>query len=101
MKIGQFPFQAKSMVSSTSKIRGVVTVPIGSRVIHMGATPPKGEMFIWAEVPTIESRQTEEKEFVILGAGDEVPDGYVFSSVIVALPFLFVYERASATVLHS
>ena len=95
MKIGKFPFRARQTLTGVGRLTGLITMPAAAKIIYIAAQPPKGEMFVWAEVREVMGEQLQQKEYVILQEGDSIPDGYVYVATIVAVPFLFIYEHIS------
>lgn len=93
MKIVMEKFKADS-VRLNDRIIGSVRLPPNSRIIHAGAAPPKGELCIWAEVPSIAlGEQTfDEYRLIILRHDDEIPDGWEFRGHILSNPILFFYQ---------
>lgn len=100
MKIGRYEFKA-AKVQFGSRMRGVVTVPAGARVVHMGVAPDlKGNICLWVEETSIAlaglATQMDEREFLLLKHGDEIPPGYSYAGHILSSPILLVYERGVA-----
>lgn len=94
MKVEQFPFQAAKRLMPGQQLQGKIVLPQSANIIHVGATPPTGEMFAYAEVSEV-AEPTREIEIRVLVPGDTVPDGWEYLGYILAVPLLFVYERKS------
>jgi hypothetical protein len=74
------------------QMEGVITLPEGSRVVHVGAAPPKGELLAFAEIPDLDMPPMK-IEIRIVRCEDPVPDGYEYMGHILAVPILFIYKR--------
>jgi len=92
VKIEAYPLQAvERTVPGMNRVKGTVSLPEGARIVYVGATPPKGEMFIFAEVSPMKLPMRT-MDVVILQVGDVVPNGYEYLSYILAVPILFIYK---------
>src|SRR5690554_4569521 len=92
MKIGQYPLQLSKIDDPEIVARGTVLIPLNAKVIYFGAQGD-GSIFLWAEVPEIETGEVGEVEVVLLRAGQKVPDDYKFRGAIVgSTPLLFIYQ---------
>lgn len=98
MKIEQFPLQAVEKPIPGVRVDGTVSMPEGAKIVYVGATPPAGEMFIFAEVSPMKLPM-KTMDVCILKAGDEVPMGYEYLSYILAVPILFVYKRKDSAII--
>jgi len=95
VKIEQFPLKPAEEPTPTpgiSRIQGVITLPQGSKIVHVGAAPPKGEMFAYAEVSPV-NLPDEKLDIVVMQVGDTIPNGYEYLGYILAVPVLFIYKR--------
>lgn len=93
MKIEAYPLQAAEKIEpGTARIKGTVSLPEGAKIVYVGATPPKGEMFIFAEVSPM-NLPMRITDVVVLQVGDIIPNGYEYLSYILAVPILFIYKR--------
>lgn len=92
MEIKKFPFQSAEQQSPMDRIKGKVIIPQGSRVVHVGAEPPNGEMYMYCEVSPVTMPDVT-VDIAILKEGDVIPTGYQYRGYILAIPILFVYER--------
>lgn len=91
MKIEAFPLKG-SESSKLGQIAGEITFPEGSKIIHVGAAPPNGEMFAYCEVSPVKMPDVT-LDVVVLQVGQDVPMGYKYLGYILAIPILFVYSR--------
>ncbi len=99
MKLEKFPFQAaEKMIPGLDRINGKLTIPQGSKIVHVGAAPPKGEMFAWCEVSPVTSPD-EEIDVTVLQTGDNIPNGYEYMGYILAQPPLFIYRRKDGSII--
>lgn len=98
MEIKKFPFQSTEKQSNLDRIKGMVTIPQGSRVVHVGAEPPHGEMFMYCEVSPVSTPDVT-VDIAILKVGDTIPNGYQYRGYILAVPILFVYERKQSAII--
>ncbi len=99
MKLKAFPLQAaEKMIPGLDRINGKITVPQGSKLVHLGAAPPKGEMFAWFEVSPV-NVPDEEIDVTVIQTGDDIPNGYVYMGHILAVPILFVYRRKDGAII--
>jgi len=92
MKIEAFPFEQSPRIFPGQAIAGKVTLPRDAKIVHVGAAPPNGEMYLYCEVSDIETPKTQ-LDFAVLKQGDAIPDGYVYRGYILAIPILFVYQQ--------
>jgi len=92
MKIEAYPFQAAKRILPGQRVDGQVEIPKGSKIIHVGAAPPNGEMYMYCEISDVEMPKVT-LDLCVLKEGDTVPDGYVYRGYILAIPILFIYER--------
>lgn len=92
MKLEQYPFQAAKKIYPGERVEGRITLPQSANIVHIGAAPPSGEMFVYAEVSEIEE-PTREIEVCVIKVGDPVPEGWEYLGYILAVPILFIYER--------
>ena len=92
MKIEKFPFQAKEQTLPGQRIEGQVTIPQGSKIVHINAEPPRGELYMYCEVSPVNTPDVI-VDLTVLQVGEEIPTGYVYRGYILAVPILFVYER--------
>jgi len=83
-----------------NRITGTADLPPHSRIIHCGASPPEGNLCLWAEVPSIEVPDTamEKISIIILRHDDEVPQDCEYRGYILANPILLVYEHVPSGV---
>lgn len=95
MKIEAFPMQAKEGGRS---IEGVVTMPQGSKIVHVGAAPPNGEMLVYAEVSPMKLPDIT-MDIAVIGVGQEIPNGYEYLGYILAIPVLFIYKRKESSII--
>ncbi len=100
MKIKAFPFQAARRLMPGQRVDGQVEIPKGSKIIHVGAAPPNGEMFMYCEISEVEMPMVT-LDLCILKVDDTVPDGYMYRGYILAIPILFVYERPKDKIITS
>jgi hypothetical protein len=76
-----------------NRITGTVTLPVGAKIVHVGADPEeRGNVSVWAEVTSLEIPGSAAVPLLILKAGDEVPDNCVFRGMLLAAPMLLIYE---------
>lgn len=97
MKIEAFPLQGAEQ-SKLGRIAGKITMPQGSKIVHVGAAPPNGEMYAYAEVSPVKVPDVQ-IDVVILQPGDEIPNGYKYLGYILAIPILFVYQRKETAII--
>lgn len=97
MKIKAFPLEGAES-SKLGQIAGKITMPEGSKIVHVGAAPPNGEMYAYAEVSpvTVPDKQID---VVILQEGQDIPNGYKYLGYILAIPILFIYQRRDAAII--
>ena len=100
MKIKKYALTATETQSNLGRIKGCVTIPQGSRVVHIGAEPPQGEMFVYCEVSPV-SLPDITIDISILKVDDTIPTGYKYMGYILAVPILFVYERPQDKIITS
>lgn len=81
-------------------MEGYIKLPEGAKVVHVGATPPRGELSVFAEIADVDMPE-QRREIVILKAGDSIPDSYKFMGVILSQPTLLVYERETKILLSA
>ncbi len=98
MKIEAFPLQASEDNVPGTRVDGVVTMPEGANIVYVGATPPVGDMFIYAEVSPMKLPM-KKMDICVLKVGDEVPMGYEYLSYILAVPILFIYKRRDSAII--
>ncbi len=98
MKLEQYPFQAAHKIFPGQRVEGKITLPQSANIVHVGAAPPSGEMFAYAEVSEIEEPKRE-VEVCVIKVGDPIPKGWEYLGYILAVPILFIYERKSKIVL--
>jgi hypothetical protein len=75
-----------------SRMQGVVNLPQNAKIVHVGAAPPNGEMYVYAEVSPM-NLPIEPMDVVVLKVDDTIPRGFEYLSYILAVPILFVYRR--------
>lgn len=92
MKIEAFPFEQSARVFAGQQVAGKVALPKDANIVHLGAAPPNGEMYLYAEVSEVET-PTVDLEFCVLRQGQSIPDGYKYRGYILAHPILFVYQK--------
>jgi hypothetical protein len=98
MKLEAFPLQAAERLKPGDKVNGKLTIPQGSKFVHIGAAPPKGEMFAWFEVSPV-AAPDEEIDVTVIKTGDNIPNGYEYMGYILAVPILFVYRRRDGAII--
>lgn len=99
MKIEAYALQAAEQhVPGSARVKGTVALPEGARIVYVGATPPKGEMFIFAEVSPMKLPMRT-MDVVVLQTGDVIPNGYEYLSYILAVPILFIYKAKDHTII--
>jgi len=82
-------------VRLNQRLTGTITVPADAKIVYCGASPSdKGNLAIWAEVPSIELPKSAmiTIPMIILKAGDEIPEGATYRGYLLAVPILLVYE---------
>lgn len=92
MKISQFPLQADKRIMPGQRVTGKIKLPQSARIVHVGATVPSGELFVFAEVSEV-VEPNREIEVCVLKVEDPIPDGHEYMGYILAVPILFIYER--------
>ena len=99
MKIEAYPLQAAEQIApGQQRLKGTVSLPEGANIVYVGATPPKGEMFIFAEVSPMKLPMRT-MDVVVLQTGDVIPNGYEYLSYILAVPILFIYKAKDNTII--
>jgi hypothetical protein len=99
VKIEAYALQAaEHTIPGSSRVKGTVALPEGARIVYVGATPPKGEMFIFAEVSPMKLPMRT-MDVVVLQTGDVIPNGYEYLSYILAVPILFIYKAKDHTII--
>jgi hypothetical protein len=95
-KIAIFEF-VPFAVRFRNRIRGTITMPRDAKILYLGAGPPKGNLYCWAEVSSIEQviPQNVSAEYTVLMLGDEIPPGHEFAAPLFANPILFVYRLSN------
>ena len=102
----KYPLKPDAPVIATpttpALMKAVCEIPRKATIIHLGAEPPRGNIFIWATVPNLKEDSVDKvrMEFVLVMAGHEVPPGYTFRQAILSGPMMFVYEKDRTFVLH-
>lgn len=86
------PAEGSVPTPGISRVQGVIKLPKGAKIKHVGAAPPAGEMFVYCEVSPVKA-PIEEIDIVVLGVGDTIPIGYEYLGYILAVPILFIYKR--------
>jgi len=97
MRIEGFQFEQGNKILEGQNVSGIVKVPQGAKIIHVGATPPNGEMILYCEVPEVETPKVT-LDFAILQQKQNIPEGYEYLGYILAIPILFIYQRTSVTI---
>ena len=99
MKIEAYALQAaERALPGQARLKGTVSLPEGAKIVYVGATPPKGEMFIFAEVSPMKLPMRT-MDVVVLQTGDVIPNGYEYLSYILAVPILFIYQAKETTII--
>jgi len=98
MNLEAFPFEQGPRVFDGQQISGKVLIPKGSKIVHVGAAPPNGEMLLYCEVPEVETQKVQ-LDFAIVKQGQPIPDGYGYRGYILAVPILFVYQKEGPTII--
>lgn len=98
MKLEAFPFEPGPRIFEGQQLSGKVMIPKGSKIVHVGAVPPNGEMNLFCEVPDVEVPKVQ-LDFAIVGEGQKIPDGYIYRGYILAVPLLFVYQKEGPSII--
>lgn len=98
MKLEAFPFEPGPRIFSGQQISGKVMIPKGSKIVHVGAVPPEGEMNLFCEVPEVEVQKVQ-LDFAIVGQGQVIPEDYVYRGYILAVPLLFIYQKEGPSII--
>jgi len=98
VKLEAFPFEQGPRIFEGQQISGRVVIPKGSKIVHVGAAPPNGEMYLYCEVSEVEEQKVQ-LDFAIVKQGQNIPDGYVYRGYILAIPILFVYQKEGPSII--
>lgn len=97
MKLEKFPFEQSHRMHPAQQVAGKVMIPKGAKIVHVGAAPPNGEMYLYCEVSDVEVPKVR-LDFVVLKEGEKIPDGFTYRGYILAIPILFVYEQTAPAI---
>lgn len=84
-----------SVARADGLIAGVIQVPRGCTLLHVGSEPPRGEICLWVTLPVAPTKDTpaDRIDVIIAKAGDNVPAGYTYRGAVWSAPILFVYQK--------
>lgn len=92
------PVQPSPVARADGLLAGVIAVPRGATILHIGSEPPEGGIFLWVSVPIVPSKDTpaDRIDVIIAKPGDNVPDDYVYRGAIWSAPVLLVFQKVEA-----
>lgn len=92
------PVQPAAVARADGLLSGVIAVPAGATILHIGSEPPQGGIFLWCRCSVQPSKDSphDRIDVILAKPGDNVPDDYVFRGAIWSGPVLLVFQRVEA-----